>query len=447
MITSDYNDSDPLKINPEELDDLRVIADVEISNITLDDYPNLLVFPDSFEKYDRDFGKKVICNISDEGKTLYTKSIVGFIGRNKTHLSIHSRFANDGKEDFFLHYMLQKVAKINLLSLQHTMDEDSVFDFLIYLFPLYLKKAINQGVYKKYITHKYNDANIRGVIDVNRHIRYNEPFNGKVAYSTREYSYDNEVTQLIRHTIEFIRKFKGGGDILSIDADTNKAVAQIVSATPSFIPNETQMVIHKNLRPIAHPYFSEYTPLQRLCLQILRHEELKYGQEEDEVYGVLIDAAWLWEEYLAIVLEGRYNHYLKDRGKIYLFENFQQIIPDYLSIDKKIVADAKYIPLNRESSYGEEKATSIYYKTITYMYRFCSNQGLLFYPYPDEDVKPTPLKIKTEKRGVNGGTITKLGLRIPSNCDGYPSFCTSMEKYEQDFIKQCDLIKSINHID
>ena len=174
-------------------------------------------------------------------------------------------------------------------------------------------------------------------------------------------------------------------------------------------------------------------------MQILRHEELKYGQEEDEVYGVLIDAAWLWEEYLAIVLEGRYNHYLKERGKrFYLFENFQQIIPDYLSIDKKIVADAKYIPLNRESWYGEEKATSIYYKTITYMYRFCSNQGFLFYPYPDEDVKPTPLKIKTEIAGVNGGTITKLGLRIPSNCDGYPSFCASMGKYEQDFIKQCD---------
>ena len=433
MITSDYH---RIAIDPKELQDLKAISNVGISDITLDECPNLLVFPDSFERYDRDFGKKVICSVSGDGKTLYTNSIVGFIGRNNTHLSIHSRFANDGKEDFFLHYMLQKVAKINLFSLQHTMDEDSVFDFLIYLFPLYLKKAINQGVYKKYITHKYNDANIRGVIDVNRHIRYNEPFNGKVAYSTREYSYDNEVTQLIRHTIEFIRKYKGGGDILNIDSDTNQAVAQIVSATPSFVSNEIQVVINKNLRPIAHPYYSEYTPLQRLCLQILRHDELKYGQEKDEIYGVLIDAAWLWEEYLAIVLEGRYNHYLKG---FYLFENFQQIIPDYLSIDKKIVADAKYIPLNRESWYGEEKATSIYYKTITYMYRFCSNQGYLFYPHPDEEANPTPLKIKTEVDGVNGGTITKLGLRIPSGCDSFSTFSTLMNQYEQVFINQCNL--------
>lgn len=435
MITSDYH-SKP--ISPEELQDLKAITDVGISDITLEDYPNLLVFPDSFDSYDRDFGKKVICSIVNDGKELCTNSIVGFVGRNKTHLSIHSRFAKDGEEDYFLHYMLQKVAKINLFSLQHTMDEDSVFDFLVYLFPMYLKKAINQGVYKKYINRKCNDANVRGTIDINRHIRFNEPFNGKVAYTTREYSYDNEVTQLIRHTIEFISYYKGGSSVLDMDTDTQQAVSQMVSATPTYASNERQTIINKNLRPVSHPYYSEYVPLQRLCLQILCHEELKYGQQEDEIYGVLIDAAWLWEEYLALVLEGKFNHYLKDKGKrFYLFENFQQIIPDYLSIDKKVVADAKYIPLDRECWYGEEKATSIYYKTIAYMYRFCSDKAFLFYPYPDEDVRMIPMKIKTEVEGVNGGTITKLGLRIPSSCDGFIAFCSLMEKYEQDFMNQC----------
>lgn len=439
MITSDYNIK---AISSDELQDLKAIADVGISDITIEDYPNLLVFPDSFESYDRDFGKKVICNIINDGKELHTNSIVGFIGRNKTHLSIHSRFADDGKEDFFFHYMLQKVAKINLFSLQHTMNEDSVFDFLIYLFPLYLKKAISQGIYRQYITNKYNDANVRGVIDVNRHIRFNAPFNGNVAYTTREYSYDNDITQLIRHTIEFISKYKSGADILDIDSDTHQAVAQIKSATPSFQSNETQAIINKNLRPIIHPYYSEYAPLQRLCLQILRHEELKYGQENNEIYGVLVDAAWLWEEYLSIILEGKYNHYLKDRGtRFHLFfnPNKQQIVPDYLSLDKKIVADAKYIPLNDKVWFSEDSssATAIYYKTITYMYRFCSNVGYLFYPHPDENVQPVPLNIKTEIEGINGGTITKLGLRIPCKCDSFIDFCTKMNKYEQDFLNLC----------
>ena len=432
MITCDYKikdiDSD------DELQDLKAIADVQISNITLEDYPNLLVFPDSFDEYDRDLGSKTICSIID--RKLQTNSIVGFVGRNKTHLTIRSRFADDGKDDYFLHYMLQKVSKINLFNLQHSIDEDSVFDFLLYLFPLYLKKAIRQGLFKQYITHKYNDANVKGVIDINRHIRFNEPFNGRVAYTTREYSYDNDVTELIRHTIEFIRSYNNYGDILNIDNDVRDAVSLITNATPGYLQNERQSIVNRNIKPIAHPYYSEYAPLQRLCLQILRHEELKYGQEKDEIYGVLIDAAWLWEEYLAIVLEGKYNHYLKERGKTFkLFENIsQQIIPDYLSIDMKVVADAKYIHLDTEKSYDEEKATAIYYKTITYMYRFCTNSAYLFYPHPDQNPSPISLKIKSEIAGVNGGTIIKLGLRIPANQSDYGSFVNSIRTYETDFI-------------
>ena len=55
MITSDYKIA---PIDPIEYQDLKEIAGVAISSISLDDYSNLLVFPDSFEEYDRDFGKK-----------------------------------------------------------------------------------------------------------------------------------------------------------------------------------------------------------------------------------------------------------------------------------------------------------------------------------------------------------------------------------------------------
>ena len=280
---------------------------------------------------------------------------------------------------------------------------------------------------------------MKGSIDLHRHIRYNEPFNGQVAYSTREHSYDNEVTQLIRHTIEFIKSYRDCS-LLNEDLGTQEAVSQIYAVTSSYLPAQRSSIINKNLRPMVHPYYSEYLPLQKLCLQILRYEELKYGQEEDEIYGVLVDAAWLWEEYLALLLSEKYNHYLKSEGEsFYLFEeDCQQIIPDYLSLDKKIVADAKYIPLDQESVYGEEKATSIYYKTITYMYRFCSNTGLLLYPHPDEDPKIKELKIKTEKEHINGGRIVKVGLRILSNCQDFDSFCSSMKDSELHFVRSCD---------
>ena len=65
MITSDYKIA---PINPVEYQDLKEIAGVAISGINLDDYSNLLVFPDSFEEYDRDFGKKMVCEIVEEKK-------------------------------------------------------------------------------------------------------------------------------------------------------------------------------------------------------------------------------------------------------------------------------------------------------------------------------------------------------------------------------------------
>lgn len=433
MITSDYRNA---SIESDELEDLKSIAGVPISSISLEDYPNLLVFPDSFEEYDRGVGRKMVCEVSEDNQ-LQTNSIVGFVGRNKTQLSIHSRFAENNQDDYFLHYMLQKVAKINFLNLQHTLSDDSVFDFLLYLFPSYLKKASAEGICKQYKTHKCNDANVRGAIDVSRHIQSNVPFNGKIAYTTREYCCDNSITQLVRHTIEYIVKQENGAAILSIDEQTKEAVSLIKSVTPSYQPKELRSVINKNTLPINHPYFINYAPLQRLCIQILRHEEMKYGHEDDEVYGVLIDAAWLWEEYLDVVLQGRYVHYKKDEGKrFYLFENFQQIIPDYLSLDKRVVADAKYIPLNKEKYYGEEKATSIYYKTITYMYRFCSKKAYLFYPHPDEEAKAVICKIKSEQEGTNGGVIIKQGLRIPSGSTSFMDFSIKMRLSEERFLAE-----------
>ena len=75
MITKDYNSCD---IPTENLDDIRAIADVKISELTFEDCPNLLIFPDSFESCAGDIGKKVVCSVNSEDKKLHTNSIVRF---------------------------------------------------------------------------------------------------------------------------------------------------------------------------------------------------------------------------------------------------------------------------------------------------------------------------------------------------------------------------------
>ena len=196
----DWQDDD--KINIEK------ISSHKISELRSDSDSTLLIFPFDLDQYGDNIKNEVVCKIKDNN--IHTGNIMGFVGVNDTQITIRSRFDSSQREDFFMHYMLQKVFSINIFDLKHSSSNESVFDFILYLFPYYLKKALRQGVFKQYQTKHFNDANIRGVINVNRHMSNNIPFAGKVAYRTREHSNDNLVTQLIRHTIEYIRDHKLG---------------------------------------------------------------------------------------------------------------------------------------------------------------------------------------------------------------------------------------------
>lgn len=355
---------------------------------------------------------------------------MGFIGYGKTKVRIHSRFAQ-GEDDYFLHYMLQKVFSINLFDLKYHADDESIFDFLIYLFPAFLKRAIRQGLYKEYQTRVYNDANIRGRIDVNRHICQNTPFAGNVAYSTREYAYDNHVTQLIRHTIEFISNHPYGAVILQNDDLTKDAVTMIREATPSYSQNERRKVVNQNLRPLYHPYFGEYRNLQRLCVQILRYEEIKYGRNENEIYGVLFDGAWLWEEYLNTILQNcGYMHPQNkiSKGRIYLFDDRTGVrYPDFYK--DGIVLDAKYkryAELELQKLDGDDL-----HQVITYMYILRAQHGGFIVPkqhgYYGSGPQPKTLK-------GYGGNMNIYGIIVDTPANDFKAYCQQMSYYEKEFM-------------
>ena len=43
-----------------------------------------------------------------------------------------------------------------------------LFNFLLFLFPHYLKTAMRKGLFKKYVVNRYNDENVKGSIDIGR---------------------------------------------------------------------------------------------------------------------------------------------------------------------------------------------------------------------------------------------------------------------------------------
>jgi len=187
-----------MDIEIQDIRDLSAIANRSLIDLQ-SEHPDLLVFPQALGQYHDDVEKSHIFSLDEEHLTTY--NLMGFVGRNSSQLTISSRFAKDDNNDYFLHYMLQKVFSINLLKFDQTPNKENIWDFLLYLFPYYLKQAYSQGIYKAYIKEKYNDSNVRGSIDIKRHVLKNRPFMGKVAYTTREHSFNNHLTQLVRHTI------------------------------------------------------------------------------------------------------------------------------------------------------------------------------------------------------------------------------------------------------
>lgn len=178
------------------------------------------------------------------------------------------------------------------------------------------------------------------------------------------------------------------------DETTKSFVQEIIAATPTYEARRLQEVLHQNLRPAAHPYFTAWQPLQEYCLRLLNYESISYGTDKKrKIHGLLIDAAWLWEEYVSKVLSERglgLAHYTRS-NPFYLLQtcggkNFQQIIPDYYDSENKIVADAKYNPLHRYDHLDAGRASAVYYKTIMYMYRFNTEKGFLFHPCSREDI-------------------------------------------------------------
>lgn len=434
MITIQDNNYQGKVCSLHDTADLISIGNKPIRQLC-DENENLLVFPLSIDYTDDRIGDSTIVDIyAEDGNSVRIKSgnIMGFVGRKNQQLKIYSRFDNQ-KHDFFLHYMLQKVFSFNIFNLDFTLKEDNVFEFLVYMFPAMLKKTMRQGIYKEYRRFRHNDANVRGTIDISRHIRENIPFRGTVAYNTREFSFDNSVTELIRHTIEYIKTIPSGDIILSSDKTVEDCIKKIVSYTHSYNHTERIKIIQDNLRPRIHPFYKEYTVLQKLCVQILRHEEIKYGIDDDRIYGILFDGAWLWEEYLNTLLCEKGFIHPENKlgtGAIYLFEHGGQRFPDFWKQD--IVLDAKYKKLAINGNRLDISRDDVH-QIIAYMYRLKASKGGIVCPYDGEKNK---IISQNMHKDSYLGSLSLYALAIPKNCSSYEDFTKLIVENERTLLEE-----------
>ncbi len=418
----------------DKISALFPIANKPISQLCKEN-ENLLVFPYSLRAEEGGIGDSPILNIqntSDPDKVVITTgNVMGFFGVQGHQVKIKSRF-DDERDDYFLHYMLQKVMRFNLVDMKHENQQEDVFDFLMFVFPYFLKNALSHGVYREYQWFSHNDANVRGTINVASFIRKDTPFAGKVAYSTREYSHDNSMTELIRHTIEYMSGKRFGKAVLNSDNDVKTDVSAIISATPSYDRAKRSLVIQQNLRNKIHPYYTGYIPLRSLCLQILRMDEVKYGDQENEICGILFDGAWLWEEYVNTILGKMGFQHPENKlhtGGIRLFKDGSGIrYPDFYKDD--IVLDAKYKRLESYEKVSKVAPDDIH-QIIAYMDALKTPKGGFVAPLTQK--KPTPPTSRLKH--APDSTISIFGIEIAKE-ETFSDFVRTMEANEEAFVEQ-----------
>lgn len=425
---------DNSQLKKETFSDIGVLAS-KIADKTLEqlEREGVFVFPEIVkDAEDITQDQMILQGIND---TYRSGNVMGFLGCGDERLIIESRFCGEG-DDYFFQYLLDRVLDFpNIVNLESDANQDNrLFNFLLFLFPYYLKSAMRKGLFKKYIHHRYNDGNIKGTIDIARHITKNTPFTGNVAYSQREFSYDNNLMELVRHTIEFIKGKPYGNNLLIKVKDEVKLV---INATPGYEAYDRQKIVDENKKnTVRHAYFREYLALQRLCLLILRHQKHQIGYGSRQIYGILFDGAWLWEEYVCSLIEDVFYHPINKIGKgaQRLFEgNIGLIYPDFISRsdEKRIIADAKYKPIDNIGNRD-------YLQVLAYMFRFDAKTGFYFYPETEgsDDLKLRMNRGSTYEENViprDDISITKHGLKIPVDAADYDEFVGKMRACEQEF--------------
>lgn len=358
-----------------------------------------------------------------------TGNVIGFLGYGDEQLEIHTRFSQN--DDFFLNYLLQKVMDFKLVNLESGLGlSDSYYDFMFYLFPRYLNQAMRKGIYREYRYFEHNDTHLKGTFKPARHLKENTPFMGKVAYTTRDYTVQTDLLYLIRHTLEYLKINKPVVYEYLLQSDESRAnLSFILNQSQDFYRVSLDQSIQTNLKkPVNHAFYTEYRQLQLLCLLILQQEKHGLNSSPNKVYGILFDVAWLWEEYLYLILADLdFQHpQNKQRSdgvllyqKMYGKHRNRTVYPDFYHPDG-LVLDAKY----KRADHGIQR--NDLYQIITYSHILNAKTAGIIFP----SLSQHQYDILGDLAGL-GGQIFKLGFQIPQEAPNYAAFVQTMVASEK----------------
>lgn len=325
-------------------------------HITLKDYKkaknNFILFESDDSEDDLIISIKKTQIENEDRYTAQTGNYIGKFNWNGISIDIKSRFDN-----IFLKRMLNFANDVYLddvdVSGKITKDIDYSKFILYYLFIQTLEKAFLLGIPKSYTTVKHHDIKLKGNVDINRFIKHDIPFRGKISSVSREQKEIQEIVDILYKTVAIIEK----------STISTKNISHIKThlkqhKSNNFVSNQT---IQKalNSKALNNPIFTPYKKVLEYAKYIINANSLEQNDDKENTYGFIINVAMLFEIYMTKLLRKEFSEWDVSSPKIELYKsNFfeRKIIPDIvMEKDNKIlVFDTKYkkMTFNGRNQYG-----------------------------------------------------------------------------------------------
>ena len=320
--------------------------------ITLQDYMNPNRYKNniffSFFKDEEKIKSKneddLIISIKKDGDN-YLAQTGNYVGKfvwKDLEIDIKSRFSNT-----FLERMLNFANDIFLDDVSITgnkVDKDlDISKYIIYyMFIQNLEKAFLLGLPKSYRSVEHHEMKLKGKIDINKFIKYDIPFQGKISSVSREQKEIQEITDVLYKAVKIIDKNKFNTKNIS---HIKTHLKQYKSN--NYVSNET---INKAIKSKAlqNPIFAPYKKVLEYARFIINGNNIEEKNDgKQETYGFIINVAELFEIYVTKLLQKEFSDWKVESPKIELYPNqffTRKIIPDIVMIKDNdvLVFDTKY---------------------------------------------------------------------------------------------------------
>lgn len=431
---------------------------------------NVFSIPEMSDEEKESF--RVLANFN--GK-LWTQNYTGILQIEDRNVFISSRFDDDSC--FFTQYILDKALgmKINIFQdMKPGVNHGGILEQLLaFIFVEQIEHACRKGLYRRYRTYECNDSRVKGKIDITRHIRLNPLNNGKIAYSYREYTIDNDVNKLIFTAYTYLQKRYP--DTMKSLEKRRKTVGECMSKFRNIMQlasrQEAQKLVQRERRKITHSVYHDWEEVRKTAIILLRHMGISVENDKDKaqnkIHGVLINMNWIWEKYLESILKDKlkeeYCLKAQHEKKIFFLNGEGQgkrtLKPDLCIFKKEnvntntpvLILDAKYKNAWSKAAVGEEFEESVRedcFQILSYMYGFGCNKSGIFCPVVEAEEEEAPklldYTIRKDETNRKDGKFYLLPLQIPksenkipkSENNNFKNFKRKIKKSEGKFATQ-----------